>query len=78
MKKICAMCLLLVMLIGCFGITGFAAGTELVNETFDNLENLSGFSIATGKPAYKNGPATLVPNFAKLEDGGNTGKECRQ
>lgn len=74
MKKICAMCLLLVMLIGCFGITGFAAGTELVNETFDNLENLSGFNIATGKPAYKQATATAVPNFTKLEDGGNTGK----
>ena len=74
MKKICAVCLLLVMLIGCFGITGFAAGTELVNETFDNLENLSGFNIATGKPAYEQATATVVPNFAKLEDGGNTGK----
>lgn len=74
MKKICAMCLSLVVLIGCFGITGFAAGTELVNETFDNLENLSSFNIATGKPAYKQATATAVPNFAKLEDGGNVGK----
>lgn len=74
MKKICAMCLSLVVLIGCFGITGFAAGTELVNETFDNLENLSGFNIATGSPAYKQAAATTVPNFVKLEDGGNVGK----
>ncbi|MBE5040669.1 hypothetical protein [Ructibacterium gallinarum] len=74
MKKICAVCLLLVMLIGCFGITGFAAGTELVNETFD-ITDLTGWDAFIGKGGnYESRDLSKIPGFTSLVSDDIVGK----
>lgn len=74
MKKICAMCLSLVVLIGCFGITGFAAGTELVNETFDNTD-LTGWDAFIGKGGnYESRDLSKIPGFTSLVSDDIVGK----
>lgn len=74
MKKICAMCLSLVVLIGCFGITGFAAGTELVNETFD-ITDLTGWDAFIGKGGnYESRDLSKIPGFTSLVSDDIVGK----